>query len=31
KQLHEGIYIELQVKVDKNWQHRPDRIERLGY
>ena len=29
--LHEGIYIELQVKVDKNWQHRPDRIERLGY
>ena len=31
EQLHEGIYIELQVKVDKNWQHRPDRIERLGY
>ena len=31
QQLREGTYIELQVKVDKNWQHRPDRIERLGY
>ena len=31
EQLREGTYIELQVKVDKNWQHRPERIERLGY
>tara|TARA_B100000686_G_scaffold350235_1_gene445623 strand:- start:1070 stop:1990 length:921 start_codon:yes stop_codon:yes gene_type:complete len=31
EQLREGAYIELQVKVDKNWQHRPERIERLGY
>ena len=31
EQLLEGAYIELQVKVDKNWQHRPERIARLGY
>jgi GTP-binding protein Era len=31
KQLAEGAYIELQVNVDKNWQKRPDEIERLGY
>ena len=31
KQLSDGAYIELQVNVDKNWQKRPDEIERLGY
>jgi GTP-binding protein Era len=31
KQLAEGAYIELQDNVDKNWQKRPDEIERLGY
>ncbi len=31
KQLPEGVYIELFVKVDKDWQRRPDRIQRLGY
>ena len=31
EQLPEGVYIELFVKVDKDWQRRPDRIERLGY
>jgi GTP-binding protein Era len=31
EQLREGAYVELQVKVDKNWQHRPERIKRLGY
>ena len=31
KQLPEGAYLELRVKVDKNWQHRPERVERLGY
>ncbi len=30
-QLPEGVYIELFVKVDKDWQRRPDRIQRLGY
>ena len=30
-QLPEGTYLELRVKVDKDWQHRPDRVERLGY
>ncbi len=30
-QLPEGTYLELRVKVDKDWQRRPDRIERLGY
>lgn len=30
-QLPEGVYLELRVKVDKNWQHKADRVERLGY
>ncbi len=30
-QLPEGVYLELRVKVDKDWQRKPDRIERLGY
>ena len=30
-QLPEGMYIELFVKVDKNWQRKPDRLDRLGY
>jgi GTP-binding protein Era len=30
-QLPEGVYIELFVKVDKDWQRKPDRVERLGY
>ncbi len=30
-QLPAGAFIELFVKVDKNWQHRADRVERLGY
>ena len=30
-QLPEGAFIELFVKVDKDWQRRPDRVERLGY
>jgi len=30
-QMPEGVYLELRVKVDKNWQHRPDRVERHGY
>jgi GTP-binding protein Era len=30
-QLPDGVYLELFVKVDKDWQRRPDRIERLGY
>ena len=31
KQLPPGVFIELHVKVDKDWQRRPDRYERLGY
>ena len=31
KSLPKGIALELVVVVDKNWQHRPDRVERLGY
>ncbi len=31
KQLPEGVFIELHVVVDKDWQQRPDRVERLGY
>jgi GTPase len=31
RQLPEGVFIELHVVVDKDWQHRPDAIERLGY
>jgi GTP-binding protein Era len=30
-QLPEGVFLKLFVKVDKDWQHRPDRVERLGY
>jgi len=31
QQLPAGTHLELFVKVDKDWQRRPDRIERLGY
>jgi len=31
QQLPEGAYLELFVKVDKDWQRRPLAIERLGY
>jgi GTP-binding protein Era len=31
EQLPEGAFLELHVKVDKDWQRRPDRIARLGY
>ena len=31
KQLPKGAYLELHVTVDKDWQQRPDRLERLGY
>jgi GTP-binding protein Era len=30
-QLPPGAYLELHVKVDKDWQRRPERIARLGY
>ena len=30
-QMPEGVYLELRVKVDKDWQRKPDRVERLGY
>jgi GTP-binding protein Era len=30
-QLPKGVYLELFVKVDKDWQRRADRVERLGY
>ena len=30
-QLPEGTYLDLQVKVDKDWQQRPAALERLGY
>jgi GTP-binding protein Era len=30
-QMPEGVYLELRVKVDKDWQRRPDRVQRLGY
>jgi len=30
-QMPKGAFLELFVKVDKDWQRRPDRIERLGY
>jgi GTPase len=30
-QLPEGAYLELVVKVDKDWQQRPRALERLGY
>ena len=31
RQLPEGAFLELRVKVDRDWQRRPDRVERLGY
>lgn len=31
QQLPDGVYLELFVTVDKNWQRRPERIRRLGY
>lgn len=31
KQLPKGAFLELHVTVDKDWQQRPDRLERLGY
>jgi GTP-binding protein Era len=31
RQLPSGTYLELAVVVDKNWQQRPERVERLGY
>ena len=31
KQLPKGAFLELHVSVDKDWQQRPDRLERLGY
>lgn len=31
EQLPEGAFVELHVTVDKDWQQRPDRLERLGY
>jgi GTP-binding protein Era len=31
EQLPPGAYLELRVKVDKDWQRRPDRVQRLGY
>jgi GTPase len=30
-QLREGTFLDLRVRVDKDWQRRPDRVERLGY
>lgn len=30
-QLPDGVFLELFVKVDKDWQRKPDRVERLGY
>jgi GTP-binding protein Era len=31
EQLPAGMFIELFVKVDSNWQARPKALERLGY
>ena len=31
KQLPEGVFLDLRVKVDKDWQRKPERVERLGY
>ena len=31
RQLPKGAFVELFVTVDKDWQRRPDRVERLGY
>jgi GTP-binding protein Era len=31
RQLPDGAYLELFVKVDKDWQRRPRALDRLGY
>jgi GTPase len=31
RQLPDGAYLELFVTVDRNWQHRPQSLDRLGY
>ncbi len=31
RQLPEGVFIELFVRVEKNWQRRPDSVSELGY
>ena len=31
RQLPDGAYLELHVKVDKDWQRRPCRLDRLGF
>ncbi len=31
KQLPDGVFLDLYVTVDKNWQHDPESVERLGY
>jgi len=31
RQLPPGAFLELHVKVDKDWQRKPDRVQRLGY
>jgi GTP-binding protein Era len=31
KQMPDGAFLELFVVVDKDWQHRADRVEHLGY
>jgi len=31
KQMPDGAYLDLFVVVDKDWQHRAERVERLGY
>jgi GTP-binding protein Era len=31
RSLPKGMALELMVVVDRNWQHRPERVERLGY
>lgn len=31
RQLPEGAYLELRVRVDKNWQRRPESFDRFGY
>jgi len=31
EQLPPGAFLELRVRVDKDWQRRPDRVQRLGY
>ena len=30
-QLPEGVYLELHVGVEKNWQRRPEMLDRFGY